>query len=312
MKPPAAKTRRLRPASGLRVLQRAMAAAVMRPLTDANRSQPRWTDGRPMGEVASEFIKPNDRMDAVERLEIYNRMYWFRVLDSLEEDCPGLRAVLGVRRFRRLVEAYLARYPSRSYTLRDLSRHLAQFIREEPPLTSPHSSLAVDLARLEWAQIEAFDGPAEPPLTPEEISAANPARLRLGLQPHLTLLALNHAVDDFVLAVKGVALRSEASNAPGGLSAGTPLSRVARPGRKRVYVAVHRHKDEVYFKRLEPAAHRLLAALRDGATLAHACAVALPKRAASSPAWQRKVRDWFSNWAELGWFCRRAGLRGPN
>ena len=36
-----------------------------------------------MRAAASEFIKPNDRLSSFERLEIYNRQYWFRLLDCL-------------------------------------------------------------------------------------------------------------------------------------------------------------------------------------------------------------------------------------
>jgi len=48
-----------------------------------------------MKAYAARYIKPNDRLTSFERLEIYNRQYWFRVLGGLAEDFPGLRAVLG-------------------------------------------------------------------------------------------------------------------------------------------------------------------------------------------------------------------------
>src|SRR6187551_3330030 len=76
-------------------LQRAMWGVVSQPLTAKNRMKPRMRDGRSTAAVAGAIAKPNDRLTSFERLEIYNRMYWFRVLDSLYEDCPGLRAVLG-------------------------------------------------------------------------------------------------------------------------------------------------------------------------------------------------------------------------
>jgi len=294
----------MRSTRDLKALQSAMAAAVMRPLTPESRMQRRWADGRPAAAVVGEFIKPNDRLSALERIEIYNRMYWFRLLDCLYDDCPGLRAVLGVRKFMRMAEAYLVKYPSRSFTLRNLSRRLEPFIREEPQLTSPYTALAADMARFEWAQIEAFDGPSRPALEPDDIGNVHPAQLRLRLQPHLTLLALQYAVDDFVVAAKRGALRAEASNAPVGGSAGSRPKRVVRPQRTRIYLAVHRRDNRVFFKRLDPAAYRLLDALQRGETLARACAIALPRAAAASPAWQRRIRDWFKNWAELGWFCR--------
>ena len=85
-----------------------------------------------MNKVADSFIKPNDRLTSFERLEIYNRVYWFRVLDCLYDDYPGLRAVLGEERFMKLITAYLAKYPSASFTLRNLGSRLEKFIREQP------------------------------------------------------------------------------------------------------------------------------------------------------------------------------------
>src|SRR5262245_27012866 len=74
----------------LRQLQRVMASTLFRPLTPQWRMQKRCPEGAAMADVASEFIKPNDRLNSFERLEIYNRQYWFRVLDSLYDDYPGL------------------------------------------------------------------------------------------------------------------------------------------------------------------------------------------------------------------------------
>ena len=86
-------------------------------------------DGRPMTAVAESFIAPNSRLTAFERLEIYNRQYWFRVLGSLAEDFPGLRAVVGGRRFEALSIAYLKEHPSRSFTLRNLGFEASRLAR---------------------------------------------------------------------------------------------------------------------------------------------------------------------------------------
>ena len=88
-------------------LQRRMARAVMTPLTPNERMRRLAPDGRPMRRVAAGFIKPNDRLTSFERLEIYNRQYWFRILSGFAEDFPGVRAVLGGRRFDALSKAYL-------------------------------------------------------------------------------------------------------------------------------------------------------------------------------------------------------------
>jgi len=291
---------RQRTTRDVKSLQRLMTAALLRPLTSSSRLQGRWTDGRPMRAVAASFIKPNDRLSSFERLEIYARCYWFRLLDCLYEDCPGLRAVLGEKKFTRLAEAYLVKYPSRSFTLRNLPDRLEKFIREEPRLAAPHTALAIDVARFEWAQTVAFDGPSAPLLGPEDLAAADPARLRLGLQPYLSLLALDHPVDDFVLAVKqDGGLRADASNTPEAAPRAARLRRVPLPKPGRVYVAVHRHDNRLYYKRLEPAAHRILCALGAGRTVAQAVATA---RGATP----EQIQAWFKGWTELGWLCARS------
>src|SRR6202035_1734498 len=110
-------------------------------------------------------------------------------------DFPGLAAVLGPRAFQRLARAYLTECPSQSYTMRNLGSRLAVWLEAHPRFGRPVLDLAVDMARLEWAHIEAFDGPERKPPGPEDLLEPGPD-LRVGLQPHLALLELRYPVDD--------------------------------------------------------------------------------------------------------------------
>ncbi len=300
----------VRSAGELADLQRAMWRVISRPLTDDSRMRPRWTDGRPTSAVAAMIARPNDRLTSFERLEIYNRMYWFRVLDSLYDDCPGLRGVLGDKKFIALAEAYLVKYPSASFTLRNLPSRLALFIRTEPRHTRPHTALCHDLARFEWARIEVFDSASRPVFTVNDlldVPVARQGKLKLALQPYLRLLELDYPVDDFVLAVKqreDELLRGDASNAPSALR--KLRERKIRPPKPDLTcVAVHRLESRIYFKRLEPAAYRILMALGRGMTLEQALATGIPRARQSREDWAAKVQAWFRNWMELGWLCRR-------
>ena len=279
-----------------------MAQAVMRPLTPRDTMQKTWPDGRPTRRVAESFIKPNDRLTSFERLEIYNRQYWFRLRASFYEDYPGLRAVLGDRKFEQLADAYLTHYPSQSYTLRNLGSRLVKYLAAQSPRTLPHKSLALDLARLEWAHIEAFDNPARSSLELDTLLGLEPAQITFQLQPHLTLLRLRHEVDDFLIELKsGAGLRQEASNAMEQHQKQFKwrLARVLRPHVN--YLAVHRHQNAIYYKRLDIVQYRLLTALQSGATLEAACGqlvgLKLPANLGQS------IQEWFQTWARLGWFC---------
>ena len=79
--------------------------------------------------IAASYISPNDRLSSFERLEIYNRQYWFRLISAVSEDFPTLNAVLGTKRFDALILAYLEENPSTSWTLRDLGAKLPAFLK---------------------------------------------------------------------------------------------------------------------------------------------------------------------------------------
>ena len=63
--------------------QRRMAADVMSPLNEDETMRERLDDGSSMSDRAAAYVKPNRHLSAFERLEIYNRQYWFRVLAAL-------------------------------------------------------------------------------------------------------------------------------------------------------------------------------------------------------------------------------------
>jgi hypothetical protein len=273
-------------------LQRQMAASIMQPLTRSDEISPKAKVG---------FIKPNDRLTARERLEIYSRSYWYRLIDGMYEDFPGLRAVVGQRAFDRLIRAYIADCPSRSYTMRNLGSQLQTWLRHNPRFAGKKQALALDMVSLEWAHIEAWDGKAEPILGPEDLLELGP-NLRIGLQPYIQLLDLKYPVDDLRVRVN-TDEHEAASNA-----VTKPKARRMIAGAKmkprQIYVAVHRYDLEIYYRRLASEEFRLLEALRNGRNLGRALAACCKGSQTPLQELQANLEKWFATWAELGWFCR--------
>jgi hypothetical protein len=280
----------------LATIQRQMARAVMTPLTRSERMERRSLA------PANRIIKPNDRLTSFERLEIYNRQYWFRVLDGLSDDFPGLRAILGDRRFNAVAKAYLTDCPSRSFTMRDLGSRLEAWLRKHPQYAGGRLQLALDMVRLEWAEIEAFDSATMPPLTAESLTGRDPGKLHLRLQPYLRLLDLRYPVDDLLLAIKHDAETNVASNAMNERQRRKKSSAVTRLKPKAVYLAIHRLDNTVYFRRLEKGEFAILDALGRGRTLERAIVAGF--RSSAIPAADRaeQAAAWFRNWSSLGWF----------
>ena len=174
------------------------------------------------------------------------------------------------------------------------------FLEAEPRWIAPLQAPALDMARLEWAHVEAFDNEAKPPLEMDSLLDSDPACIRLRLQPHLTLLRLRYELDEFLIKAKHEGLRGEASNA-------VELHRARRRSRfkahwrpKTIFLAVHRHDNMVYYKRLLPGQFRLLSAFHANATLAGA----FDDLAEWIPSDLAQIKSWFESWAALGWFCQ--------
>ena len=288
----------------LAALQRRMARAVMTPLTPSEHMRSHAPNGRPMRKEAAAFIKPNDRLTSFERLEIYNRQYWWRVLASLAEDFPGLQAVLGEQRFEAMSKAYLVDCPSRTFTLRNLGSRLESWLDKHPKWAGARQALALDMVRLEWADIEAFDSEQKPPVQEDDLRGAPAPKLRLVLQPHITLLDLRYPVDDLLLEVKKAGEKDFASNAFREQHKKKRVAAVASLKLARIWLAVHRSDNSVYFRRLEREEFLMLRALAAGKTLGQAIDGAFSQsaiRAAERPA---KIQHWFHHAAAMGWFCR--------
>jgi hypothetical protein len=225
------------------------------------------------------------------------------LFSSFEEDFPGVQAVVGRKKFQALMRAYLEACPSTSFSLRNLGSGLVSWLEENPAWTEPHFEMAIEMARLEWAHVEAFDNAIWPPLT-VEARAQIGAESRLTLQPHVRLVEAHYAVDDALIAVRNESgSRDTSSNnaSTGHVSKRTRSLREME--RETVHIAVHRFEDTVYYRRLAGEDYRLLLALHQGVALGDAIDIAfdgssIPER--ERPAYLQSA---FAYWTTMGWFC---------
>ncbi|MGC2695008.1 MAG: DNA-binding domain-containing protein [Candidatus Angelobacter sp.] len=287
-------------------LQRAVFDVVRQPLTEDERMREQTLDGRSTKQIAEDIIKPNDRLTSVERLEIYNRVYWFRLLSSLADDFPGLRAVVDQEQFDKILLAYLTELPSESFTLRNLGARLEAWLGQHPEFTPGRERIALDMVRLEWADIEAYDAAEFPKLTQEELGALGEDPV-FHLQPNLFLLDLAYPVDEFLLKVRETE-EPESDIASNVVmmdhSDAKPRKHHPLPKARKIFLAVHRQEDIVYFKRLKPEAFALLRALQQGQPLSQAIESSVDWSGKKLERIMEQLHDWFANWSGLGWVCR--------
>lgn len=239
----------------------------------------------PSGPPAHEVIRPSRTLEPEARLAIYASMYFLRLCEALAGTYPAVRRLLGAEGFEAMAREYVARYPSRSYTLNDLGHALPHHLATSPGL--PMRALLIDVARLENALSEAFDVHAQGTVRPDELSRIPPERwgeVRLRLDPSLRLLAFEHDALAIVQAVKKDA----------------PLPELAPV---RTFAAVWRQHFTVWRKPLSELAHAVLVALGRGATLGEAMETAASLWEGAEAELERDMFQWFSAWLEDGFFC---------
>jgi len=279
-------------------LQHWMSSTIMRPLTEDFRMA--RGDDRLSREI-ERLIAPGEKLGSLERLEIYNRQYWFRLLDSLSEDFPALARLVGDRAFRGLAESYLQQHPSRSFTLRDLGSRLAPWLESlaKQDLPQPESwcvglryplQILADVAALEWAYIEAFDAAEFPPLGADELGARE---IDLRLQPFVQPLALRFDVSSFVAAVHD----------------GQGEIPVISAQPRANYAAVYRRNFVSVLEPVPASTFPLLAALRRGNSLANAAEQAFSNQGLDAVSAAREIQNCFMRWTSLGWFLNAIHVR---
>jgi hypothetical protein len=162
--------------------------AALEALPDRERALPHGLEG---------WLRGDERLSPLERLEVYASMYFFRLLDCLAQDFPATHAVVGHERFHGLAADYLAAHPSEHPSVRMLGRALGDFLEAHP--LSRECSYLPDLARFEWNLLGAFDAADAEPLAAERLQELAPdvwPTLRLTLTPSLRVLEASAPVQD--------------------------------------------------------------------------------------------------------------------
>jgi hypothetical protein len=210
----------------------------------------------------------------------------------LEEDYPGLAAMLGPGPFSDLAVAFLDAHPPRDPNLRDLGAGVPAFVATHDGIPEAMRPAALDMARYELAFVDVFDALDPPPLDANKLLALAPEaweRSRLVLSPWVRRLRFDFPVHRMRLAAKEAKEKGEL---------------LAIPEPRPVHLALFRKQLVVHFEELEADAFVLLDALGEGETLLAACErIASGKNESEAQALVGKIGNWFRFWAANGFIA---------
>jgi hypothetical protein len=246
-------------------LQRDFFDAISRPLRGMTEMLPH--------PAAKKYIRARKSHSEHARLQYYAQQYWWRLVDSFDEDFSTVRRVIGSDEYERIRTAYLVQRPSRSYTLRNLGESLPKFIRSTRLLPKAKKRWAIDAASYDWARIEAFDGASYLPITQRSLADRRFVSRKLRLQPYVRLLVLSTPVWSIgrpSMARAELVSSSGIRNKVGRRAVKEPavkqiLTDPDQEGRR--YCAVHRFAGKVRIKQIAQDEFWLLTLFQDGCSL---------------------------------------------
>jgi len=85
------------------------------------------------------LVLGDERLNALERVDIYANAYFYRMLDCLIEEFPATLAVLGRENSEALAKDYLSRYPPSEPSIIHQGRFLPAFLCDHRYAGNGHS-----------------------------------------------------------------------------------------------------------------------------------------------------------------------------
>jgi hypothetical protein len=199
------------------------------------------------------LVLGDERLGALERIDIYANAYLYRLLDCLNEEFPATLAVMGPDNFAALGRDYLLRYPPSEPSIVHAGRYLATFLRDHR--LARRWPFIAELARLERAILDVFYARDAPALNVEalrKIPSQQWPELKLRTHPAVEIVQGEWRVADVLSVVESGHDWSE-------------------PGHQSAAVIVWRQDAQVHYRDLPEVEARALALLSKGATFAAIC-----------------------------------------
>lgn len=108
-------------------------------------------------------ILPSREMTSLDRLQIYGRAYFGRLIECLQAQFPATRHAISEETFDAIAFGYLSQNPSQRYTLANLGDSFDTFLESTRPARADSNEpdfadFLIDLARLERTYAEVFSG----------------------------------------------------------------------------------------------------------------------------------------------------------
>ncbi len=239
-----------------------------------------------------QIILPSSEMTSLDRLQIYGRAYFGRLLECLAAQFPAVRHAVGEEGFNGLAFGYLVDHPSKSYSLSTLGSSFDEYLTATRPPRSDEidpdapdfADFLIELARLERVYAEVFDGPGperSPSLNVSELAGLSPqefADSRLIFHSCVRLQELRFPVHEYATAIRRR------------LEPNPPIARA-------IHLVVTRREYVVRRFEVTRPQFQLLTSLMKGETIGESLIELLVEQTFDAVTLQANLQSWFREWS---------------
>jgi Putative DNA-binding domain len=278
----------------LKRTQQWFASIITRPVDEENRINPISPTKKPMEEEAAYYIVPSPTLRPVQRIQIYNQQYWWRLLNTLQDVFPCVVRLFGYHDFNlKIGIPYLVKYPPRHWSLTFLGDYLPQWVKED--YREEDKTLVYDSVKVDWAFGRSFLAPQLAPIDTSNFSSdvGMSALLtkKLYLQPNVFLFEMNWDMFQF---------RTEFLKQEPEYWIDNDFPELPKD-RKYFFVLYRNRKNDISWKEISEGEYRLLTLFQKGMTIEKACQWLEKQEGPLYDAAMKQLHLWFQEWTIRGW-----------
>lgn len=281
----------------MRKIQEWFGSIITRPLIENDRINPLSPSGVVITKEAARFVSPSPTLHPHQRIEIYNRQYWWRLLNVLQTNFPLLLRLFDYHDFNeKIAVPFLVKYPPCNWSLSDLGEKLPLWVKEEYKYND--RELVYDAALLDQVFASSFLSIQHPPIDFALLSKNDPdslLTLPFRLQPHIHLLEYRYDLPDF----REMLIKEEP-----GYWVKNDFPALTQD--KTYYFVIFRnHKNNVSWKDIPKVEYLLLKQFTHELSIQAACDWIEKQDSKTQEDMAAHLQTWIQDWTRFGWLTTK-------
>jgi len=278
----------------IKKLQEWFACIISRPLNESNCVEAVSMSDSTITKEASYFISSNHTLEPHQRIEIYHKQYWWRLINAMQKFFPLTLQFLGYKKFENVTVQYLLKYPPDNWSLTVLGRNFPLWIKENYRL--PDVRLIFHAAEIDLYFYLSSIASNFLSISKEAVTEKNFLSKTIKLQPHIFLLKsfYNLLGEREVIIKNGVEISNDY------------LKKCLKDN--SYFIIFRNKKNNICWKGINKEEYFLLKLFKEGTSLLKSCDWIKMQNSFSQEIMTKNFHIWIQSWIQLNWLTLSSEL----